>query len=228
MANVLTTRCIQFTDFISYNRSDEQMFFRNTINTDGFSVDFSFSRKRREKGILEQDLQLEDFCLEEIENFYRPCAVDPGVNTLLTAAYGHGREAHEIRQFSSKEFYSVSGSKQRTCMLNKEKERTGVRLIESSFPSGKTARYLQYLRYCNYFFANREALFGFYCSSRAQTRFQDYQGKQRALEEATNLLINGGKKYDRKRRKKTKRNRRTRKENRKLQKEAKAKKKAER
>jgi hypothetical protein len=41
-------------------------------------------------------------------------------------------------------------------------------------------------------------------------RFQAYQGKQKALEEATNVLINGGKKHDPDRRKHTDRNRKSR------------------
>jgi hypothetical protein len=191
------------------------MFFRNAISTDGFNTDFSFSRKKREVGIKGQNLELTDFCTAEIDAFYRPCAVDPGVATLLTASYGYGSHT-EIRTYSSREYYSETGSKRRNVELNKEKERTGIKRVETNFPTAKTARLEQYQDYVRYFFLHKSELFTFYSHHRAEGRFYSYQGKQRALEEATNILVNGGKKYNRSRRKKknTRRNRTTRKNNR--------------
>jgi hypothetical protein len=179
------------------------MFFRNAISTDGFNTDFSFSRKKREVGIKGQNLELTDFCTAEIDAFYRPCAVDPGVATLLTASYGYGSHT-EIRTYSSGEYYSETGSKRRNVELNKEKETTGIKRVETNFPTAKTARLEQYQDYVRYFFLHKSELFTFYSHHRAEGRFYSYQGKQRALEEATNILVNGGKKYNRSRRKKKK------------------------
>jgi hypothetical protein len=86
--------------------------------------------------------------------------------------------------------------------LNKEKERTGIKRVETNFPTAKTARLEQYQDYVRYFFLHKSELFTFYSHHRAEGRFYSYQGKQRALEEATNILVNGGKKYNRSRRKK--------------------------
>lgn len=53
--------------------------------------------------------------------------------------------------------------------------------------------------------------FAFYKSGTARTRFYLYQGRQRALEEMANILVDDGKKYNRTKRKNTKRNRKRRK-----------------
>jgi hypothetical protein len=163
---------------------------------------------------MEKDLQLDDFTMQEVDEYFRSCAVDPGVNTLVTAAYGHGNERHQLRRFSNSEYYAVTGSSRRNDQLNKKKESHGIKAIEDKFPTAKTADHREYERYIQYLFDNLVSLLSFYGPERAEESFQGYQGRQRALEEVTNVLINGGKKYDRRRRKKTKRNRKSRHTNR--------------
>ena len=186
------------------------MFFRNICGTDGFNVDFHFSRSAKSK-LADQNLEAQDFDLEEVEEFFRPCAVDPGVATLVTASYGTNGER---RRFTNSEYYAVTGSLRRNNEINKLKQRSGIQTIESQFPTAKTIRETQYHDYVRYFFTNKEALFNFYGEEGGERRFYDYQGRQKALEESANILINGGKKYNRRKRKKTKENRKTRKLNR--------------
>jgi hypothetical protein len=183
------------------------MFFRNICGTDGFNIDFHFSRRAKPKSIAEQNLVPEDFHIQEVEEFFRPCAVDPGVATLVTASYGIDGER---RRFTNNEYYAVTGSGRRNHDLNKLKRRSGIQVIESQFPTAKTIRETQYHDYVRHFFMNKDALFNFYGEEGGERRFYDYQGRQRAIEESANILINGGKKYNRRKRKKTKKNLETR------------------
>ena len=70
--------------------------------------------------------------------FFRPCAVDPGAATLMTAAYGTGYANHEVRSVSNREYYAVTGSKRRNHDMNKEKAEKGISTIESQFPTSRT------------------------------------------------------------------------------------------
>lgn len=193
---------------------DANQIFRNQILTDGFSVHLQFSRAKRESTSLEEDVRLEDLTVDEVDDFFRPAAVDPGICHLFTASYGYGNDEHELRRCSTSEYYAYIGSGRRNHDLNKEKQATGIKLIESEFPTAKTADIRQYAQYLRYFFTHRREIFGFYHAGRGRTRFYNYQGRQRAAEEIANILIHGGKKYDRCRRKKTKRNRQMRQRNR--------------
>jgi hypothetical protein len=183
---------------------DKQM-FRNMITTDGYTCSLHFSRKKldpKEPYTCDQDLKVDDFTSEEIMEFFRPCAVDPGAATLMTAAYGTGYANHEVRSFSNREYYAVTGSKRRNHDMNKAKTEKGISTIESQFPTSRTVSLTEYQAYLKYFFENSQVLRDFYSFGTAAKHFKDYQGRQRAIEETGNLLINGGKKYDRKRRKK--------------------------
>jgi hypothetical protein len=181
-------------------RITERQFFNNIVSTDGYSVSIHFSRKKMEPLVMAKDLRLEDWDIAEIQEFFRPCAVDPGVGTLVTAAYGFGADRHEIRTFSNREYYSVTGSKQRNSRRNKEKLVAGISPIDSGMPSARSVEKAAYLKYVAYFFENWSKLSEFYSFRCAKDYFSNYQGTQRAADEVANILINGGKKYDKKRR----------------------------
>jgi hypothetical protein len=172
------------------------------MTTDGYSVSVHFSRKKMEPLTLAKTLRVDDWDTSEIREFFRPCAVDPGVGTLITAAYGFGTLEHEVRTFTNKEYYSVSGSKQRNIRRNREKVATGISVIESKMPSARTVNETTYSEYVVYFFENWVSLRHFYAFRCAKDSFSNHQGRQQATDEVANILINGGKKYDKKRRKK--------------------------
>lgn len=158
------------------------------------------------------DLQLDDFEQNEIEEYFTPCALDPGRRDIFQAAYGAGDTPHEIRHCSTKEYYQLTGSPDRNKKLQNEKKRLGIEYIESSFPTAKTADIAQHKEYVRYLFWHLDTLFSFYNFNRsAESRFRDYQGKQRAREELMNMITNGGKKYNKRKRKKRSTNRRSRK-----------------
>lgn len=174
--------------------------FKNLVTTDGYSISIHFVRKKPEPLVLAKTLKLDDWDTAEIREFFRSCAVDPGVGTLKTAAYGFGNTGNEIRSFSNKEYYTVTGSKQRNARRNKEKLITGISHVESKMPSARTVDTAAYLNYITYFFGNWNKLREFYSFRCAKDNFSNYQGRQRATEEVANILINGGRKYDKKRR----------------------------
>lgn len=63
-----------------------------------------------------------------------------------------------------------------------------------------------------YMLANIQALFRFYNQQVTPFGFYDYQGRQRANAEMTNILLTGGKKHNKAKRKKTYKNKRRRKQ----------------
>jgi hypothetical protein len=190
-------------------RITEKQLFKNLIATDGFTVDLHFARKKKDKSNVE--LSLEDFTQEEVDEMYRPCAVDPGVSTLIAASYGCGDQPHEYRTFHNGEYYAFHGCTRRNNRLNEQKTRDGIKGIESSFPSTKTADSRLYEAYIEYFFMHKDRLFEFYGPESGEQRFYNYQGGQKAAQEAANILITGGRKYNKKKRKNTRKNRKKRK-----------------
>lgn len=177
--------------------------FTNQITTNGYQTSFHFARSKKERAI---ELELDDFSINEISSYYRPCALDPGRRDVFNASYGCGSEVHEVRKCSTAEYYGMTGSKRRNQMLSKEKRRLGIEYIESNFPTGKTSNAEMFLHYVSYYLWHLETLLDFYNYERiAATRFRNYQGIQRARAEMANILINGGWKYSKSRRKERKR-----------------------
>lgn len=183
--------------------------FTNMVTTNGFQLSLHFARPAKSPGM---ELELSDFKEEEIENYFMPCALDPGRRDIFQAAYGAQNTEHEIRRSSTREYYQWTGSPKRNENLKKARKRNGIEEIESNFPSAKTADITRYSEYVRYLFLHLETLFTFYCfDNDAERRFRAYQGKQRAQEELVNVIVNGGKKYNSAKRKHRRRNRRERK-----------------
>ncbi|KAI8967915.1 hypothetical protein BDF20DRAFT_880218, partial [Mycotypha africana] len=85
-------------------KTSQETLFRNIVRSDGFTVDFIFSKKRKskeEKTIEDHRLTLEDFDYAEIESGYRPCFIDPGRKDVFTAAIGLDDEKHQVRRCST-------------------------------------------------------------------------------------------------------------------------------
>ena len=173
--------------------ADEKLFFRNCIAIDDFDNDFHLSRKKWEKQLLEQELQLDDFCTEEVDEFFRSCAVDPGVRTLLMASMDMAATSRRFVSFPSRNTMQWPRSSRSNHDLNKQKEIVGIKRIESEFPTDKTADTRQY-QITHTITFSKDALFEFYNCERAKHGFCGCQRRQRELEVATNILINGRKK----------------------------------
>lgn len=91
------------------NAARENRRFTNCIRTDGYAEDFIFA-KRTNTDVL-PNLELEDFVPDDVQNIFRLWDLDPGQKYVFTAVDGHTNDQHEIRHFSTTEFYTLAGYK---------------------------------------------------------------------------------------------------------------------
>lgn len=182
--------------------------FINTLYTDGYTCRVSFARNVPE-AIEEEKMKLgiTDFSQSDIDEHFHPCFLDPGRNSAYVAYYGK----NQIRKLSTTEYYSMSGSPNRTKKEDDLKITQGLKELETSIPTPKTSIVVNYATYIQYMMMHMATFFNFYSFRTASIRWNNYRGRQCALDEAANILINGGKKYNARKRKKTKSNRRKRK-----------------
>lgn len=197
----------------------KKLAFSNLIKTDGFSADVvllkSLAKNKDDyERISDQDVDISlfgDAMRNENLDDVSLCGLDPNRNQVFAAAYGHGEEPHQIRRFSTKEYYTHTGSIRHA---KKEKQRMAREQMETIFlqmPSAKTVSLSKYLTYVSYLLRNLGGILQYNRHSTAESRFHLFQGTQRARQEMANILINGGKKYNKAKRKNTKKNRKMRK-----------------
>jgi hypothetical protein len=185
--------------------------FANKIMTDGSSVVFLFSRKAAHKRVATVDLDLTDFTQEEVNELFEPCAVDPGRTNAMTIAYGCGQDSHMLRNFTTKEYYNAVNSPASKKRLQQEKDTAGITPIETSLPTAKTVNITSYISHVEYLLQHLTDLYQFYGPSNGKEKYFRYKNTQKARSEAVSILVNGGKKYNRGKRKRKKRNRKSRK-----------------
>ncbi|KAI7903574.1 uncharacterized protein BX663DRAFT_34778 [Cokeromyces recurvatus] len=90
-------------------------------------------------------------------------------------------------------------------------DKENIKNILLGIPTSKTASISKYLQYVTYVLLHLDRILAFNHFSSAENRFHSYQGVQREREEIVNILVSGGRKYNRSKRKNTRRNRRKRK-----------------
>ncbi|GAA5809176.1 hypothetical protein MFLAVUS_002581 [Mucor flavus] len=179
--------------------------FLNGLYTDGYTCRVLFARNVPRQGPESSiKLELSDFNEGEIGDRFRTCFLDPGRKSAYTAYYGN----NEVRSLSATQYYSLSGAPGRSKQEDSLKIEQGIKLLETNIPSPRTAAIANYNNYLTYMLVNLNAFFDFYNFRTASINWKNYIGKQCAIEEACNILINGGKKYNPNKRKKTKKNRR--------------------
>ncbi|PHZ15289.1 uncharacterized protein RHIMIDRAFT_271994, partial [Rhizopus microsporus ATCC 52813] len=107
---------------------DNKVIFANTIKSDGFSVDFAFSKRTTSDTSSKTniDLELEDFDLEEVNRNYQPMFLNPGRKSVFTAAIGLDKTKHQIRCCSTAEYYHMTGSTKHLKKLEKLKVEKGI------------------------------------------------------------------------------------------------------
>lgn len=182
-----------------------KVLFGNVVKSDGFCIDFVFYRRAYSEdddseSIRRHILTISDFSINEVAESYRPSFLDPGRKSVFTATTGLDTKEHEIRRCSTQEYYHFTGSTAYSKRLQQMKDTAGITAIESATPTAKTARNITYCRFLDHILANMDRLFTFYGFDTAKDRFNLYQGKQRAPEMMVNLLLDGGSKYNRKKR----------------------------
>ncbi|KAG2191647.1 hypothetical protein INT46_002206 [Mucor plumbeus] len=154
---------------------------------------------------------LEDFQADEVKEHFLPCALDPGRRQIFTATVAHSPEELEIRRCSGKERACYAGTNRRATYVERLKTQQNVKTIETNLPTAKTVNNEKFQERIRYLLVHLPRLFQFYSYKSAPFRFNDYQGRQRANAEMANILINGGKKYNKMKRKNTIKNRKQRK-----------------
>ncbi|KAI7873334.1 uncharacterized protein EV154DRAFT_401244, partial [Mucor mucedo] len=133
--------------------------------------------------------------------------IDPNRNQVLSASYGDEENDHQLRRCFTKEYYTYAGSKK----YIKKMERTVAEVIGDALlntPTAKTVNTSTYLHYITYILLNLNRIFEFNGCITIKYRFYLYQGVQRAREEITDILLDGGRKYNKRKPKNTKKNRR--------------------
>jgi len=147
-------------------------------------------------------LELSDFNTTEIEECFDPIFIDPGRTHAYTSIQGD----NDFRRLSTKEYYDMSGAKKRNSDMQQKKRQEEIDQLESNIPSPKTVNLNNYNNHLNYIHQHYSTLFNFYNIHSAKPRMKNYISKQKALDEAVNILINGGRKYNKNNRNKNKRN----------------------
>lgn len=181
--------------------------FLNSFYTDGYTCRVSFCRKKTPSSPLDKvTLELSDFNSEEVDQFFRPCTVDPNRKDIFTSYHGE----NDLRRLSASEYYNMNGVVNRQRLEQERKKANQVEQIETNIPSPKTTSVISYRNYMTYMLRNFESLENFYNFQTARIHWSNYIGKQRAIEQAVNILVNGSTKYNKTRRKKTRRNKRKR------------------
>ncbi|GAA5817815.1 hypothetical protein MFLAVUS_011372 [Mucor flavus] len=173
--------------------------FSNFIRSNGFTVDVALMKSNEvEKNIYyAQDVNVSDLAKVLTTNDLSDAkirSIDPNSGQVFTASYGKGENQHQIRRFSTKEYYTLTGSKRHVKQETKRMCEEDIQDILLGVPTAKTASLSRYLLYVTYIMLhlNRMLAFNSFCTT--EERFHLYQGVQRAREEMVNILLNGGKK----------------------------------
>ncbi|KAL4214684.1 hypothetical protein AB4K20DRAFT_2003167 [Rhizopus microsporus] len=107
---------------------------------------------------------------------------------------------------STAEYYNYTGSIRHQRKEQKRMNKEGMKSVLLNISSTKATSLTQYHMYMAYIMANIRKILDFYGYETTEGRFRCYQGVQRTREEMVNISINGGKKYNKDRRKNTRKN----------------------
>jgi hypothetical protein len=138
------------------------------------------------------------------------CGIDPGRTMVFTAAYENKNGSCQLRRCSTKEYYAYTGSRRHERKQRKRMDKENITDLFLQIPTSKTTTLSDYLLYVTHILKNIKKMFDFNNETTAESRFHLYQGVQRAREELANIIVDGGKKYNRNKRKHTKENRKRR------------------
>ncbi|KAI8065060.1 hypothetical protein BDF21DRAFT_427729 [Thamnidium elegans] len=84
--------------------------FTNMVRTDGYGIDFILTVPERQSNKL-SNLDLNDFTPEEINERFHLWGVNPGQINIFTASDGHNTNPHQLRKYSTAEYYTRTGFK---------------------------------------------------------------------------------------------------------------------
>ncbi|KAI8096283.1 uncharacterized protein BX664DRAFT_245291, partial [Halteromyces radiatus] len=123
--------------------------------------------------------------------------VDPGVTEVFVAVDNSDpSERHQVRKFSSAEYYVKAGYKKTNNTICETKQSQNIDRLESSIPSPKTSSMDGIQLYIERLLDVLPLLVQFYGTEIQRLRFLNYIGKQKVQDERINIFVNGGKKYN--------------------------------
>lgn len=189
------------------------MMFYGYVLTDGVAINFVFSRLPSPSRL---ELYAPDFdnSRNTIHQRMNIIGLDPGRRDIVTTAGGVGDAIYPNRQVSTKEYRTISGVTKRrrhletrqatTNITNDDGTTSSMQNLESTLPTLNTTNMdamqlsirsrLSYLNHAS----------TFYGINQSRNRFKAYQGGQRTIATTANIVLNGGKKFERNRRNKAK------------------------
>lgn len=105
------------------------------------------------------------------------------------------QQQHQVRKFSSAEFYTLAGYRTTNRKIMEWKKQSGIDVIESRIASAKTSTTQGINEHIRTKLAVLDQLLLFYGQDFQQLRFLNYHGQQKATTEMVNIFIDGGMKY---------------------------------
>ncbi|KAG2235072.1 hypothetical protein INT48_002413 [Thamnidium elegans] len=84
----------------------------NMVRTDSYDIDFILTGPERQSNKL-PNLNVNDFTPEEINERFLLWGVDPGQINIFTASDGHDTDPHQLRKYSTAEYYTRTGFKKK-------------------------------------------------------------------------------------------------------------------
>ncbi|ORX60267.1 hypothetical protein DM01DRAFT_1156593 [Hesseltinella vesiculosa] len=180
--------------------------FEDSIMSDGHSVSVTF--KKLKPIDQEEPLSLEDINADDLADC-RVWGVDPGVGQIFVAVDGsdpsvydvEGAMAsdppHEIRRYSSKEYFHNAGFHRTNQRIRDLKSQHGIDTLESTIPSPCTMDLSKLDLYTKAVLERAQLLKDFYAEHLPPLRFLNYRGRQKTDGELVNIFLTGGNKYGR-------------------------------
>ncbi|KAI8061398.1 hypothetical protein BDF21DRAFT_429447, partial [Thamnidium elegans] len=110
LATLLFSQVFDFERLrLDLNYNGKQI-FTNMVRTDGYCINFILAGPERQSNKL-PNLDLNDFTPEEINKRFHLWGVDPGQISIFTASDGHDTDPHQLRKYSTAEYYTRTGFK---------------------------------------------------------------------------------------------------------------------
>ncbi|KAI8391000.1 uncharacterized protein BYT42DRAFT_178216 [Radiomyces spectabilis] len=173
--------------------------------TDGYGCSVSFFRAKGSAQVL-ADLEAADFADWE-RPYLRIWGADPGVTDVFVASDGgeflpneenalQRSRPHEVRQFSTVEFYTKAQYKHSTICVQNWKMRSQVLDVEQNIVTSKAINLRSARLFITGMLASMERLLTFYDQRFTKLRFRRFVKNQQTLSELANVFITGGQKYD--------------------------------
>ncbi|ORX45707.1 hypothetical protein DM01DRAFT_1377999 [Hesseltinella vesiculosa] len=186
--------------------------FLNQLYTDGYSVCVPF--KKMSGASSDQPLRLTDIspvAMQQMDVWGK----DPGVTDIFVASNSSDPRAylspadlpgepllatppnprHQIRRFSSAEYYVKAGYRKTVANIKAWKQQHGITEIESSFGSPKTTVRQNITAYITEKLRHLDRLLLFYGQDIQQLRFLNYRGAQLVNHDLVKIFVDGGRKY---------------------------------